>query len=97
LKALAAAFDAAPARNYGRSARKPSGVLVRIPADGSAWELTDEEKVYVDTEFSPFDGARPYIKSEYHQRNALGRIDGTVERSVDDSSRVAHQAKAESM
>ncbi len=41
LRALAAAFEAARARNYGRSVGKPSEVLVRIAADGSAWELTD--------------------------------------------------------
>jgi hypothetical protein len=41
----------------------PSEELVHIHDDGSARELTETEKKYVDTEFSPFDGARPYIKS----------------------------------
>lgn len=37
---------------------KPSEALVND--DGSARELTDAEREYVDTEFAPFDGARPY-------------------------------------
>ena len=49
---------------------KPSEVLVFIDNDGSARELTDAEKTYVDADFSPFDGARPYVKSRYGQRNA---------------------------
>jgi hypothetical protein len=50
-----------------------SEVLVYINDDGSIRELTEADKKYVDTEFSPFDGARPYIKSHYSQRTALGR------------------------
>ena len=79
-QAFATAFAAARKRNYGRAVPKPSEVLVRIDVDGSAWELTDAEKKYVDTEFSPFDGARPYIKSDYQQRTALGAINGFVDR-----------------
>jgi hypothetical protein len=36
-----------------------SEVLVYINDDGSARELTEADKKYVDTEFSPLDGARP--------------------------------------
>jgi hypothetical protein len=79
-QAFAAAFEAAQARNYGRAGPKPSEVLVRIDVDGSAWELTGAEKKYVDTEFSPFDGARPYIKSDYLQRTASGAINGFIDR-----------------
>jgi len=59
---------------------KPSEVLVFIDNDGSARELTEAEKIYVDTEFSPFDGARPYIKSRYDQRNASGELTGYLQR-----------------
>ena len=59
---------------------KPSEVLVWIDDDGSARELTDAEKTYVDTDFSPFDGARPYIKPRYEQRNALGELRGFLQR-----------------
>jgi hypothetical protein len=79
-QAFVTAFEAAQKRNYGRVVPKPSEVLVRIGADGLVWELTDAEKKHVDTEFSPFDGARPYIKSGYQQRTALGAINGFIDR-----------------
>ncbi len=60
---------------------KPSEVLVWINADGSARELTDAEKNYVDTEFSPFDGARPYIKTRYSTRNGWGELGGYLQRA----------------
>ena len=44
---------------------KPSELLVWINNDGSARELTDADKKHVDAEFSPFDGARPHVKSTY--------------------------------
>ena len=60
---------------------KPSEALVYIDNDGSARELTADEKKYVDTEFSPFDGARPYIKRYYLDRNAWGELRGFVKKS----------------
>jgi hypothetical protein len=59
---------------------KPTEVLVWINVDGSARELTDTEKKYVDTEFSPFDGARFYIKADYWKRNGWGDLSGYLER-----------------
>jgi hypothetical protein len=58
-----------------------SEVLVYINEDGSVRELTEADKKYVDTEFSPFDGARPYIKLRYSQRTALGEIRGYLPRT----------------
>ena len=58
-----------------------SEVLVYINDDGSARELTEADKKYVDTEFSPLDGARPYIKSHYSQHTALGEIRGYLPRT----------------
>ena len=58
-----------------------SKVLVYINDDGSARELTEADKKYVDTEFSPLDGARPYIKSHYSKRTALGEIRGYLPRT----------------
>jgi hypothetical protein len=55
-------------------------MLVWIDVDGSARELTDADKKYVDTEFAPFDGARPYMKSYYEQRNGWGELSGYLER-----------------
>jgi hypothetical protein len=60
---------------------KPSEALIWVNSDGTARELTDVEKRYVDTDFSPFDGARPYIKSHYSQRTALGEIRGYLPRT----------------
>jgi hypothetical protein len=60
---------------------KKSELLVWIDIDGSARELTDAEKHYVDTEFSPFDGARPYIKSGYWELNGWGDLSGYLGRN----------------
>jgi hypothetical protein len=61
---------------------KPSEALIWIDVDGSARELTDAEKSYVDTEFSPFDGARPYIKTKYSDRNGWGELCGYLPRTA---------------
>jgi hypothetical protein len=73
-------LSAPPVRPSGAATPKPSEVLVWINADGSARELADAEKKYVDTEFSPFDGARPYIKSHHAQRNGWGELSGYLQR-----------------
>ena len=52
-----------------------------VNEDGSVRELTDDEKVYVDTEFSPFDGARPYVKLHYSNRTPFGSLQGYLPRS----------------
>jgi len=71
---------------------KPSKVLVFIDNDGSARELTDAEKTYVDADFSPFDGARPYIKPRYDQRNALGELRGFLQRRQLPAGTAVHPA-----
>ena len=38
---------------------------VYIDRDGTARELHPEERSYLETAFSPFDGARPYAKTAY--------------------------------
>ena len=55
-------------------------VLVFVNEDGSVRELTQAEKTYVATPFSPLDGARPYVKSRYLDRTALG-IQGYLPRA----------------
>ncbi len=59
---------------------KPSEALIWLDEAGSARELTDAEKRYVDTEFSPFDGARPFIKASYEQRTPLTGLRGFLPR-----------------
>ena len=61
--------------------RNAGEVLVYVNEDGSVRELTEADKKYVDTEFSPLDGARPYVKSRYSQRTALGGIRGYLPRT----------------
>ena len=74
------AFQRSRRRNYGHAVAKPSEALIWINSDGTARELTDAQKRYVDTDFLPFDGARPYIKSHYSQRTKLGEIKGFLHR-----------------
>jgi hypothetical protein len=38
---------------------------VYVERDGAARELHPAERSYLETQFSPFDGARPYVKAEY--------------------------------
>ena len=57
-----------------------SEVLIYVNDDGSARELSEPEKKYVDTEFSPLDGARPHIKTRYEQRNGWGNLSGFLQR-----------------
>jgi hypothetical protein len=75
-----------PSGSYARPPKRAavpnaSRALVYINDDGSARELTETDKKYVDTEFSPLDGARPYIKSHYSQRTALGELRGYLPRT----------------
>jgi hypothetical protein len=81
LRARFSTRAANPVREATRVAMPDASArLIYIENDGSARELTDAEKRYVDTPFSPFDGARPYIKSSYHQRNGWGELRGFLDR-----------------
>lgn len=44
--------------------------------DDSAREVTAHERDYLETEFSPADGARPYIKFCYESLDGWGSIGG---------------------
>jgi type II secretory pathway pseudopilin PulG len=50
--------------------------FVWVENDGSIRELTPEEVSYLNTEFHPADGARPYIKPRYSSRPPDGRMCG---------------------
>jgi hypothetical protein len=50
--------------------------FVWVEDDGSARHVTRDEAEYLNTEFHPGDGARPYIKSNYLERTPDGRIGG---------------------
>jgi len=53
---------------------------VYINQDGSARELADDERDYLNTEFHGADGARPYVKSRYESKDGWGSISGFIER-----------------
>lgn len=54
---------------------------VYVNVDGSARELHSDECDYLETPFSPGDGARPYVKGSYSQKNGWGEISGFLKRS----------------
>jgi hypothetical protein len=49
---------------------------VYIEDNGSAREVTADERIYLETEFHPADGARPYIKLRYESLNGWGELSG---------------------
>jgi len=55
---------------------------VYVNADGSARELHAAERKYLETEFTGGDGAAPYIKQRYEQRNGWDEISGYLKRSA---------------
>ncbi len=50
--------------------------FVVVQDDGSIRDLTAEEHQYLNTQFDPGDGARPYIKPSYDSKTPDGRIGG---------------------
>jgi len=68
---------------------------VYVNADGTARELHPNERQYLETEFAPGDGAMPYVKSSYAQRNGWGELTGYLARSeLPDGTRM-HEAPTE--
>ena len=72
-------------RGYAFVEKDRSGVdpypYVYVNVDGSARELHPDECDYLETPFSPGDGARPYVKGSYSQTNGWGEISGFLKRS----------------
>ena len=61
---------------------KESGFeYVFVEEDGTVSELDKEDVEYLKTEFSPTDGARPYIKSRYKQLTPDKKISGFIQRT----------------
>ena len=54
---------------------------VYVEAHGSAREVHPDERDYLEKEFRGGDGAAPYIKSSYEERNGWGDLSGYLERS----------------
>ena len=62
-------------------ARQSVYPYVFVNDDGSVRELHGAERSYLEEPFSPFDGARPYVKTSYHDRDGWGSIQGFCRRS----------------
>ena len=54
--------------------------FVYVNQDGSARELSPDERAYLSEEFSFGDGGRPYIKRRYESLDGWGSQSGFVER-----------------
>ncbi len=57
---------------------EPGFEYVYVNEDGTVSELSDEDVEYLKTEFSPADGARPYIKSRYRELTPDKKISGFI-------------------
>ena len=68
---------------------------VYVNADGSARELHESERRYLETEFKGGDGAAPYIKSSYDERNGWHELNGYLARSLLPEAAAIHDAPAE--
>ncbi len=55
---------------------------IYINADGTARELHAGERAYLETEFKGGDGAMPYVKDSYEERNGWGEISGYLKRAA---------------
>lgn len=63
-----------------RRASEPGYDYIMVLEDGGAREVTPGEQQYLETEFSPADGARPYIKFRYESLDGRGSVAGFLRR-----------------
>ncbi|SHF73344.1 hypothetical protein SAMN05444377_11737 [Flavobacterium fontis] len=61
--------------------KEPGFEYVYVNEDGTVSELNDEDIEYLKTEYSPTDGARPYIKSRYQELTPDKKISGFILRN----------------
>jgi hypothetical protein len=55
---------------------------IYVNADGTARELHASERAYLETEYKLGDGAMPYIKDNYEERNGWGDLSGYLKRKA---------------
>jgi hypothetical protein len=55
---------------------------VYVNQDGSVREVSPNEQEYLEEEFSPYDGARPYTKSSYESLDGWGSMSGFIPRNM---------------
>ena len=58
----------------------PGFKYIKVNEDGTAREVTQEERDYLTQKFDPGDGARPYIKFGYESRTPDGKLKGFLKR-----------------
>ena len=63
-------------------AQKRPYPFVHVEANGSVRELHHSECRYLETVFSPYDGGRPYVKSNFQEKNGWGSIEGFCPRAA---------------
>ena len=68
---------------------------IYVNADGTARELHAGERAYLETEFKGGDGAMPYIKDSYEERNGWGEINGFLKRAALPAGTAVADAPAE--
>jgi hypothetical protein len=68
---------------------------VHVNEDGTVRELHGAERSHLETLFSPYDGARPYIKNNFQDKNGWGSIEGFCHRSQIPSDRSISAAPVE--
>jgi hypothetical protein len=57
------------------AAREPYP-YVKVTDDGKVHELDQEDRAYLQERFHPCDGARPFVKSSYEDKNGWGNLGG---------------------
>jgi len=55
---------------------------IYLNADGTARELHAGERAWLETEYTLGDGAMPYVKDSYEERNGWGEISGYLKRAA---------------
>jgi hypothetical protein len=59
-----------------------SYLYIYVNADGTARELHASERAYLKKKFKLGDGAMPYIKDSYDERNGWGDLSGYLKRKA---------------
>ncbi|WP_299244132.1 hypothetical protein [uncultured Aquimarina sp.] len=54
---------------------------VYVNSDGTVRELYDDEVEYLNEEFHPTDGAKPYVKSRYKSLTPDKKMSGVIQRN----------------
>ena len=55
---------------------------IYVNADGTTRELHAAERGWLETEYKLGDGAMPYIKDSYEERNGWGELNGYLKRAA---------------